>query len=39
VQLACASNVLQLETCSGDGCVDPHKTVQKRVGDWILTGK
>jgi alpha-beta hydrolase superfamily lysophospholipase len=38
-QLGCASHALLWETCSGDGCVDPHKTVQKRVGDWILTGK
>jgi len=39
VQLACASHALLWETCSGQGCVDPHKAVQKRVGDWILTGK
>jgi len=25
--------------CSGEGCVDPHRTVQKRMGDWILTGQ
>jgi pimeloyl-ACP methyl ester carboxylesterase len=39
VQLPCATHGLLWETCSGDGCVDPHKTVQKRIGDWILTGK
>jgi pimeloyl-ACP methyl ester carboxylesterase len=37
--LSCASHALVFETCSGEHCVDPHKTVQKRVGDWILTGK
>jgi alpha-beta hydrolase superfamily lysophospholipase len=39
MQLDCASHALLWETCSGDGCVDPHTSVQKRVGDWILTGK
>jgi hypothetical protein len=38
-QLDCASHALLWETCSGESCLDPHKTVQKRVGDWILTGK
>jgi alpha-beta hydrolase superfamily lysophospholipase len=37
--LACASTAMLWETCSGDGCVDPHRRVQQRVGDWILTGK
>jgi pimeloyl-ACP methyl ester carboxylesterase len=39
VQLDCASHALMWETCSGEGCVDPHRTVQKLVGDWILIGK
>jgi hypothetical protein len=39
VQLGCASHALLWETCSGDGCADPHKTVAKRVGDWIFTGR
>ena len=39
VQLDCASHALMWETCSGDGCVDPHRTVQKLVGDWILIVK
>jgi pimeloyl-ACP methyl ester carboxylesterase len=39
VQLDCASHALMWETCSGEGCVDPHRTVQKLVGDWILTGQ
>ena len=38
-QLDCASHALLWETCSGENCIDPHKTVQKRIGDWILTGK
>jgi len=33
------SHALMWETCSGEGCVDPHRTVQKLVGDWILTGR
>jgi pimeloyl-ACP methyl ester carboxylesterase len=37
--ISCASHALLWETCSGDNCVDPHKRVQKRIGDWILTGK
>jgi hypothetical protein len=39
VQLDCASHTLVWESCSGENCVDPHKAVQKRVGDWVLTGK
>lgn len=38
-QLDCASHALLWETCSTQNCVDPHKRVPKRVGDWILTGK
>jgi hypothetical protein len=32
-QLGCASVALLLETCTGEGCVDPHRRVQKRVTD------
>ena len=39
VQLDCASHGLLWETCSGENCVDPHKTAQRRIADWILTGK
>jgi alpha-beta hydrolase superfamily lysophospholipase len=38
-QIDCASNALLLETCSGEGCVDPHRRLQKRIADWILTGR
>ena len=39
VQLNCASHGLHWETCSGEGCVDPHLTVQKLVRNFILTGR
>jgi Lysophospholipase len=38
-KIPCASHLLVWETCTGQDCIDPHKTVQKRVGDWILTGR
>lgn len=38
-RLDCGSHILMLETCAGEGCVDPHRTVQKRIADWILTGR
>ena len=39
VQLDCASHALVWETCSGENCASPHRIVQKRVVDWVFTGK
>ena len=39
VQLDCASHALVWESCSGDNCPNPHRIVQKRVVDWVFTGK
>ena len=39
VQLDCASHALVWESCSGENCASPHRIVQKRVVDWVFTGK
>ena len=39
VQLDCASHALVWEGCTGENCAAPHRIVQKRVVDWVFTGK